>query len=222
MHLLPTFRWRLALVPLGLDHPYWVDDGTFDVEYHVRRGRASRAGHSAAAGRAGGSPDRQAAGSGAPAVGAVRHPGAGGRRGGGDDEDASRGRRRRLRRRGHERAARRHRDRSGPGAAPAVVAERFPSEVEMLGRGLVGMLRQPLRALRAAPTTLPHLDDVPTLRHLPGVKAIARERPTGQAADSRRRRRTRPAGQRPRRAPDPISNPAIGAPPGRVRVAVPR
>jgi diacylglycerol O-acyltransferase len=59
-------------------------------------------------------------------------------------------------------------------AAPAVVAERFPSEVEMLGRGLVGMWRQPLRALKAAPTTLPHLDDVATLRHVPGVKAIAR------------------------------------------------
>ena len=44
----------------------------------------------------------------------------------------------------------------------------------MLGRGVVGMLRQPLRALRAVPTTLPHLDDVPTIRHLPGVKAIAR------------------------------------------------
>ena len=36
MHLLPTFRWRLASVPFGLDYPYWVDDGTFDVEYHVR------------------------------------------------------------------------------------------------------------------------------------------------------------------------------------------
>ena len=36
MHLLPTFRWRLACVPFALDHPYWVDDGSFDVEYHVR------------------------------------------------------------------------------------------------------------------------------------------------------------------------------------------
>ena len=57
---------------------------------------------------------------------------------------------------------------------PAVVGERFPSEVQMLGRGLVGMLRQPLRVLRAAPTTLPHLDDVASLRHLAGVKTIAR------------------------------------------------
>ena len=36
LHLLPTFRWRLAPVPFDLDYPYWVDDGTFDVEYHVR------------------------------------------------------------------------------------------------------------------------------------------------------------------------------------------
>ena len=36
LHLLPTFRWRLAEVPLSLDYPYWVDDGTFDIEYHVR------------------------------------------------------------------------------------------------------------------------------------------------------------------------------------------
>ena len=36
IHLLPPFRWRLAGVPLGLDHPYWVDDRTVDVDYHVR------------------------------------------------------------------------------------------------------------------------------------------------------------------------------------------
>ena len=33
---LPPLRWRLAEVPLGLDYPYWVDDGEFDLEYHVR------------------------------------------------------------------------------------------------------------------------------------------------------------------------------------------
>ena len=36
MHLLPPLRWRLAGVPFGLDHPYWVDEGIFDVDYHVR------------------------------------------------------------------------------------------------------------------------------------------------------------------------------------------
>ncbi len=34
---LAPFRWRLAEVPLGIDHPYWVDDPGFDVEYHIRR-----------------------------------------------------------------------------------------------------------------------------------------------------------------------------------------
>ena len=32
----PLFRQRLQRVPLGLDHPYWVDDENFDLEYHVR------------------------------------------------------------------------------------------------------------------------------------------------------------------------------------------
>src|SRR3954469_18716267 len=34
--LLPPLRWRLAEVPFGLDYPYWVDDGEFDLDYHVR------------------------------------------------------------------------------------------------------------------------------------------------------------------------------------------
>ena len=34
--LLPPFRWRLVPVPFGLDHPYWIDDSDFDIEYHVR------------------------------------------------------------------------------------------------------------------------------------------------------------------------------------------
>lgn len=36
LHLLPPFRWRLVETPLGLDHPYWIDDPDFDLEYHVR------------------------------------------------------------------------------------------------------------------------------------------------------------------------------------------
>ena len=32
----PLFRRRLQRVPLALDHPYWVDDEHFDLEYHVR------------------------------------------------------------------------------------------------------------------------------------------------------------------------------------------
>ncbi len=32
----PIFRRRLVRVPLDLDHPYWVEDEHFDLEFHVR------------------------------------------------------------------------------------------------------------------------------------------------------------------------------------------
>ncbi len=34
--LLPPLRWRLKEVPLSLDYPYWVDDPDFDLSFHVR------------------------------------------------------------------------------------------------------------------------------------------------------------------------------------------
>src|SRR5882672_3439013 len=36
LHLLPPFRWRLVPVPMGLDHPYWIEDPDFDLDFHVR------------------------------------------------------------------------------------------------------------------------------------------------------------------------------------------
>lgn len=36
LHLLPPFRRRLVEVPFGLDHPWWIEDPAFDIEYHVR------------------------------------------------------------------------------------------------------------------------------------------------------------------------------------------
>jgi diacylglycerol O-acyltransferase len=36
LHLAKPLRRRLLPVPLGLDHPYWIDDPEFDLEYHVR------------------------------------------------------------------------------------------------------------------------------------------------------------------------------------------
>ncbi|MCW3039404.1 MAG: hypothetical protein JWM31_1309, partial [Solirubrobacterales bacterium] len=35
----PVFRRRLVRVPLDLDHPYWVEDEHFDLEFHVRHVR---------------------------------------------------------------------------------------------------------------------------------------------------------------------------------------
>ena len=160
MHLLPTFRWRLAPVPFGLDHPYWVDDGTFDVEYHVQDAALPAPGTQRqladlVAHLIGRQLDRarplwelyviQGLEDGSVAVLTKMHHSAVDGVSGAEvmsvllDDTAT------------------ARDLS---LAPAIAAERFPSEVEMLGRGLVGMWRQPLRALRAAPTTLPHLDDV--------------------------------------------------------------
>jgi WS/DGAT/MGAT family acyltransferase len=36
LHLAHAFRRRLVRVPFDLDHPYWIEDGEFDLEYHVR------------------------------------------------------------------------------------------------------------------------------------------------------------------------------------------
>ena len=35
LHLLPPLRWRLAGVPLGIAHPQWVD-GEVDLDFHIR------------------------------------------------------------------------------------------------------------------------------------------------------------------------------------------
>jgi diacylglycerol O-acyltransferase / wax synthase len=36
LHLADVFRRRLTDLPGGLHMPYWVDDPSFDLEYHVR------------------------------------------------------------------------------------------------------------------------------------------------------------------------------------------
>ena len=36
LHLARTFRQKLVHVPFNLDHPYWIEDRDFDLEYHVR------------------------------------------------------------------------------------------------------------------------------------------------------------------------------------------
>ncbi len=36
LHTGRVFRERLAEVPLGLDHPYWIEDPDFNLEFHVR------------------------------------------------------------------------------------------------------------------------------------------------------------------------------------------
>ena len=36
LHLARTFRQKMVQVPMNLDHPYWVEDKDFDLEFHVR------------------------------------------------------------------------------------------------------------------------------------------------------------------------------------------
>ncbi len=37
LHLIPFFRWKYASAPLGINHPMWVDDPDFNLDYHIRR-----------------------------------------------------------------------------------------------------------------------------------------------------------------------------------------
>lgn len=36
LHLLEPLRRRLVEVPFGLDHPFWIEDPDFDLDFHVR------------------------------------------------------------------------------------------------------------------------------------------------------------------------------------------
>jgi len=37
LHLARAFREKLVRLPLDVDHPWWVDDADFDIDYHVRQ-----------------------------------------------------------------------------------------------------------------------------------------------------------------------------------------
>jgi len=175
LHLLPPFRWRLVEVPLGLDHPYWIEDPEFDLEYHVRELALPAPGD-----------DRQLADQVARIharpldrahplwelyviqgvkdglVGIftkIHHAAIDGISGAEilsvllDPTP-----------RGRELPPH-------PAVAPPAAA---PGQLEMLGRGLIGMPRHQLRALRAVPRTLAHLDAIPGLQDVFGAPALAR------------------------------------------------
>jgi diacylglycerol O-acyltransferase / wax synthase len=174
IHLLPPFRWRLATVPLGVDHPYWIEDAAFDLEFHVRELALPAPGGerqlSDQVARLVARPlDRahplwelyviQGLSDGRVALLTKMHHAA--------IDGVS----------GAEILSvlldRSPAGRDTPPAPEASEATRTPGELEMFARGLAGVPRQPLRALAAVPRTLPHLDSVATIRHLPGVPAVA-------------------------------------------------
>ncbi|HWF69281.1 MAG TPA: wax ester/triacylglycerol synthase family O-acyltransferase [Mycobacterium sp.] len=172
--LLAPFRWRLATVPLGLDHPYWFEDPTFDLDFHIRELALPAPGD-----------DRQLAeqvarlharpldrarplwelylihglfGGRVAVMTKVHHAAVDGVSGGEllsvllDPHPEGRTL-------GSDVTTRQ----SGS----------VPSHAELLVRGLLSVALQPLRVLTAAPRALPHLDQVPTVRALPGVKLLA-------------------------------------------------
>ncbi|MGJ3626032.1 wax ester/triacylglycerol synthase domain-containing protein [Sphingomonas sp. MMS24-JH45] len=71
-----SFRQRLVRVPFDLDHPYWIEDPEFDLEYHVPPHRAAQAGRLAAIVHPGGAPPLAPDGPQQAALGIHRHRGA--------------------------------------------------------------------------------------------------------------------------------------------------
>jgi len=44
LHMARTFRQKVVRVPFSLDHPYWIEDKDFDLEFHVRHIRLPKPG----------------------------------------------------------------------------------------------------------------------------------------------------------------------------------
>src|SRR3954470_24947835 len=175
LHLLPPLRWRLVRVPLGLALPYWVEDPDFDLEFHIRETALPEPGN-----------DRQLAESvqrlfgrpldrgrplwelyvihglpeGRVAMLTKIHHSVGDGISGNeimavllDPEPTGR-----------------VIDPKPAGNGPAAP---IPRDREMLVRGLRGIPRQPLRALRSLPGAVAGFTDLPGANALPGVPALS-------------------------------------------------
>jgi diacylglycerol O-acyltransferase len=173
--LLPPFQWKLVEVPLGLDYPYWIDDPDFDLDFHVRElalpapGSDSQLSEQVA--RIFSRPlDRarplwelyviEGLENGYTAVlTKIHHALIDGLSGaeimGLLLDTAPEGR-----------------DDLPPVSASNGSADGEPGQLEMLGRGLLGLPRYPLRALRALPRALPNVDDVGPLGTIPGASTV--------------------------------------------------
>ena len=176
LHLLPVMGWKLAEVPFGLDRPYWVEDTDFDITYHVRE-------------------------IGLPEPGSDRQLAAQVARLASRRLDRSRplweiylvqgleGGRSALMTKVHHAMIDgmsgaeimgvmfdlEPQGRDIPPPEPDSSGDaRDPGSLEMLGRGLIGLPAQPLRALRALPSTLPYLDVAPSILGIPGAERVSR------------------------------------------------
>ena len=184
MHLLPPFRWRLVEVPFGIDLPYWVEDPAFDLDFHIRESAVPPPGD-----------DRQLAETVArifarpldrsrPLWELYLIQGLEERSG---DEASGRGSGRvaMLTKLHHAMVDGvsgneilgvlldpSPEGRELPPKPAGKAGERVPGDLEMLGRGLLGVPRQPWRALRSLPTALPNLTDLPGANAFPVVPQL--------------------------------------------------
>jgi WS/DGAT/MGAT family acyltransferase len=176
LSLVPPLRWRLVEVPLGLDHGYWLDDPGFDLEFHVRELALPAPGSDAMLAE-------QVASIVARPLDRARplweihllHGVHGGRvavltkihhavidglsaaevLGALLDPSPE------------------IRQVEPPQTGPVSTAV-MPGWVEMLGRGLFGVVHSTAQVARSLPATLPHLEEVRVLGAVPGVRALGR------------------------------------------------
>jgi len=170
--LLPPFRWRLAEVPFGLDYPYWVDDPEFDLDFHVRELALAKPGDDGQlaeqVSRIMSRPLDRARplwelyvieglkGGRTAVLSKIHHALIDGMSGNeimGLLLDLS--------------AEGRQLPPSGDGQA----AGQEPGQLEMLGRGVAGVTRYPVRLLRSLPRAIPNVDETP-FGILPGAGTL--------------------------------------------------
>jgi diacylglycerol O-acyltransferase / wax synthase len=175
LHLLPPFTRRLVEVPLGLDHPYWIEDPDFDLDFHIRDSAVAPPGN-----------DKQLAntverifarpldrkrplwelyvihgleGGRVALLTKIHHAVVDGVSGAeilGILLDVS------------------PEGRDIPPPERDRRIEREPGQLEMLGRGILGLPRQPLRMVRSLPTVVPNLTDFPGVGAIPGAPTLSR------------------------------------------------
>ena len=174
--LLPPLRWRLVGVPFGLDYPYWIDDADFDLDFHVRELALPSPGS-----------DDQLAEQVARIVSRpldrarplwelyVIHGLKSGHTGmltkihhaliDGMSGAEIMGLLLDLTPEGREL----------PQPTTDWGADVPPTELQMLARGVAGLPMYPVRVLKALPTTLPNVDDVPAIfGAIPGARTVGR------------------------------------------------
>src|SRR3954452_23273137 len=176
LHLLPPFRWRLVNVPFGLDLPYWIEDPDFDLDFHIRESGIPPPGDDCKLAETvsrifarpldrarplwelyliHGLPEGRVA-----LLTKVHHAVVDGVSG---NEILSV----LLEPSPEGKEIPPRPDGDGRG-------ERVPTDLEMLARGAAGIPRQPLRALRALPSTLPALTEIPGANAFPVVPQLSK------------------------------------------------